>query len=268
MNHVDKPQIAVLISVCNGATTLKKCLQSVGMQTLRPISIVFVDDQSTDASLEIVEEAKRMFPHLPFTIIKNQRNMGLTKSLNKGLALINAPYTARIDADDWWHPQKLARQLAFLISHPEYGVVGCNYINHRAYGERIIHLPETDNVIRGNMIRKNPLAHSCVVFKTKIIQDIGGYDESILYAQDYDLWLRCLPHTKFYNLQEILCHRTVGQSISTAKQKQQMWQVLKTQRKYIQTYHFPWFYYTYGFEPLLNVVVPVFIKNIIRRLKP
>lgn len=259
------PPISVLISVHNGAKTLEKCLKSVCTQTINTISIVFIDDCSTDDTLTVLETIQKTFPHIPFTILKNEQNLGLTKSLNKGLKEIHSPYTARIDADDWWHPKKLELQFAFLTSHPEYGIVGCNYINYSPHSERTVHLPETDALIRARMMKRNPFAHSCVIFRTPLIQELGGYDTTVRYAQDYELWLRSLPHTKFYNVQETLCYRLLGQGISAQKQKQQMRQVLQTQLKYIRKYHLSLFTYIYMTESLINIITPEFIRRIKQR---
>ncbi len=265
MKSIDHSQVTVLISVHNGAATLEKCLQSICTQTFKNIAIVFVDDCSTDETVQIAENMKAAFPHIPFTILRNEKNLGLTRSLNKGLAAITSPYTARIDADDWWHPEKIQKQLNFFETHPDHGVVGCNYINYSQLSPRKIYLPEQDALIRRSIIKRNPFAHSCVMFDTKLIKDVGGYDESIPYAQDYELWLRCMPNTKFHNLQEILCYRSLGQGISARKQKQQMWQGIQIQSKYIKKYHMPLYSYLYTFELFANIITPEYIKTLKRK---
>lgn len=262
---VNREQVTVLVSVHNGAATLEKCLLSIFTQTFQSIAIVLIDDCSTDDTVEVANKVKIAFPNISFTILRNSQNLGLTKSLNRGLAIIDSLYTARIDADDWWHPEKIEKQTTFLRAHPEYGVVGCNYINYSTDRNQTVALPERDNSIRKSIIKRNPFAHSCVVFKTKLIRDMGGYDESIPYAQDYELWLRCMPNTKFYNLQEILCYRSLGQGISARKQKQQMWQGIQIQSKYIKRYHMPLYSYLYTFELFANIITPEYIKTLKRR---
>ena len=257
--------VTVLLSVYNGSSSLERCLGSIASQTFQAFAIVCVDDGSTDNSLEVLKRwQKKLVSRL--IILRNQKNIGLTKSLNKGLHVIRTPYTARVDTDDWWDREKLAKQVAFLEQNSDYGVVGCNYINVGSSGEQKVVLNETDTAIRRDIIKRNPFAHSCVVFRTNLIQKLGGYDNSIRYGQDYDLWLRCYPFTKFYNLQEFLCHRTVGRGISVEKQRQQMIQGIKTQIKYIRKYRLPIVNYIYLLELLGLVVTPNFIKSLKRKV--
>lgn len=259
-------QISVLLSVHNGAKTLKKCLESVCKQTFNQISIIIIDDYSTDDTLKVLKSVQADFPQIPFTILRNEENIGLTRSLNRGLKNIHSPYTARIDADDWWHPDKLAHQISFLEDHSEYGIVGCNYANCIGDKQKPITKPETDEAIRASIIRRNPFAHSCVMFNTELIRSLGGYDNSVLYGQDYELWLRAYPHTKYYNLQEYLCFRSAEQGISMERQRQQMWQGIKTQVKYIRKYQFPITNYLYLLELLLLVILPDWMKKFKRKI--
>lgn len=259
------PTVSVLIGVHNGEATLDRCLTSVGKQSYRSWQIVIVDDASTDGTRTLLGRWKRCLG-TKLRVLRNEENLGLTKSLNTGLATIATRYVARIDADDWWHAEKLAKQLAFLRTHPAYGVIGCNYINVGAKGERQVVLWEDDAEIRRRMIQRNPFAHSCVVFRTELVRALGGYDTTIRYAQDYDLWWRCRPKTKFYNLQEVLCFRSVGRGISVAKQRHQMLQGVRTQVKYIRVYRLPVWSYLCTLELLAIALTPAFIRDLKRRL--
>lgn len=260
-----RPRVAVLIGVHNGSGTIDRCLESIVAQTYRNWVIVCVNDASTDATARHLSRWKRRLGSR-LRVIRNRVNLGLTASLNLGLAAISEKYTARIDADDWWHPEKLMKQVAFLEQQPEYGVVGCHYRNIGPRGERIVRLWETDSEIRRGIIKRNPFAHSCVVFRTALVQSLGGYDATIRYAQDYDLWWRCWPKTKFANLPEVLCSRSVGQGISVAKQRQQMLQGVRTQRRYIQAYRLPHWYFLYSLELLVVALTPAFLRELKRKV--
>jgi len=258
-------KVTVLISIHNGAETLDRCFRSLADQTMQDFEIVCVDDVSTDQTPDKLRVWQKTFGGR-LRVIRNEDNLGLTKSLNKGLALIQTPYTARIDADDWWKKDKLAKQIAFMDQHHEYGVVGTNYVNVSPQGEKPIYLPENDREIRQNAVRRNPFAHGCVVFRTDLVKGLGGYDENVRYGQDYELWLRALPKTKFCNLPELLCYRTTGSGISVEKQKEQMWQSIRTQSRYIRKYRYPITNYLSLAEPLMLVLTPDWIKTIKRKL--
>lgn len=255
----------VLISLYNAEKTLDRTFESLNAQTFQDFRIIAINDHSNDDTLRLLEKWRDIFGEIRFTIIDNETNIGLTKSLNKGLSSIKEAYAARIDADDWWHPEKLEKQIAFLEHSLNHGIIGCNYINMANGQERQIVLPETDETIKKDMLRRNPFAHSCVVFRTDIIRNIGGYDENIRYGQDYELWLRCSLKTKFHNIQELLCFRNAESGISFEKQNEQMLQCLKTQMHYIRELHRSPFEYRFILEPLVVLLTPAFIRDLKRK---
>lgn len=262
---VKPPKVTVLLGVHNGEASIDKSIESLTRQTLKDVLILVVNDASTDGTkARLAKWAKKLGSKIK--IVTNPVNLGLTKSLNKGLAHITSPYTARIDADDWWEPSKLADQVAFMEKHPGYAVVGCAYTNHGAKTVRTIHPAQTDRQIRASIIKRNPFAHSCVLFDTALVKKLGGYDETVRYGQDYDLWLRCYPHGKFHNLKAVLCHRLITGGISIEKQREQMAQAVRTQLKYLRLYRLPLTNYRYVFEPFVLSRLPRFITNLKRKI--
>lgn len=260
-------KITILIAVKNGADTLDRSFDSIFNQTYTDYSVLCINDFSTDngKTAAILNNWKNKFENNQFTIINNDENLGLTRSLNKGLDSIDSTFTARIDADDWWHPEKLEKQIRFLEENNQIGIIGCNYVNVGFGKERKIILKETNQGIRQSIIKRNPFAHSCVAFRTKLIKELGGYDNLVKYGQDYELWLRCYPKTKYHNLQEFLCFRSTEKGISIERQKQQMWQGIKTQVKYIKEYGLPKKNYLHIFELLMLILIPDFIKRLKRK---
>ena len=266
ISYINMPRVSILIGIHNGEKFLAECFTSIQAQEYSDYEIICVDDASTDNTSALLKNWQRTFGVERMTIITNATNYGLTRSLNIALRQAKGFYFARIDADDTWEKTKLQKQVAFLDTHPEYGIVGSNHVN--VYKDQVpkkISLPETHEQIARKLFRRNPFAHSCVVGKTSLIQEQGGYNESIYYGQDYDLWLRCFPLTRFYNLQEYLCTRNVSDGISVKKQDAQMWQSIKTRAKYIRKYHYGIKNYFYLIEPLTVLLTPNFIKNIKRR---
>lgn len=252
---------AILISLFHSEKALDKTFESLQMQTFQNFRIVAINDGSQDKTLELLKRWQEKFGQNRFLLIDNEVNIGLTRSLNKGLRLITEPFTARIDADDRWHPEKLEKQIAFLEAHPKYGIIGCNYVNVHRKKKTSVRCPEADEEIKKSILRRNPFAHSCVVFRTESIKKIGGYDENIRYGQDYELWLRCSPLMKFHNLQEFLCFRNAESGISFDKQNEQMSQCLKTQIRYIRTLRRSPLEYRFLIEPLLVFLIPEFLRK-------
>lgn len=253
--------VSILLATYNGEKTLDRCLRSLYEQTYQDFRIIGINDASTDTTHDILLSWQKKFSEERFEIIKQTTNRGLTRSLNLGLEKIDTPYTARIDADDWWTPEKLEKQIRFLESNPGYGVIGCAYINVIHGKERPVFLPETDIHLKKMIFYRNPFAHSCVIFQTDLIKHAGSYDQNIYYGQDYELWLRISSQTKFYNIPEILCYRNANSGISYSKQNAQLWQFVKTQCTYIQRLDRPFFDYRFIIEPLIVIATPQWIRT-------
>lgn len=266
MNKNNNPRISILIPVYNNESSIDKCFKSVKNQTFQDFEIICVNDGSDAKTSKRLFSWQQIFGPEKFILVNNFQNLGITKSLNIALKKAAGEYIARIDADDYWEKDKLEKQINFMKSHPEHGIVGTNHINIYAGNsqKKFIKLSETHEQISQKLFRRNPFAHSCILAKTDLIKKIGGYDEKIRYGQDYDLWLRCFSLTKFHNLQEFLCTRKID-DISIKKQNAQMWQSIKTRLKYIRKYKYSQKNYLYLLEPLLVIMAPDFIKNMKRK---
>lgn len=143
----------------------------------------------------------------------------LTFSLALGLHHARAPLVARMDGDDVATPDRLARQIEFMQSHPGVVVLGSHYERIDAAGNRLatVSLPTEDAGIRKALLRGNPLCHPSVMFRRDAVLAVGGYLGGI-YAQDYDLWARLAvdPKVAFANLPHVcLRYRVIG--VGTAR---------------------------------------------------
>jgi glycosyltransferase involved in cell wall biosynthesis len=258
---------AVLISLYNAEKTLDKTFESLSVQTFQDFRIIAINDCSKDDTLNSLKKWQNRFGEERFFLLANETNIGLTRSLNKGLSFITEPYTARIDADDKWHPEKLEKQIYFLENHPDCDLVGTWYENISSKGLKRITLPETNEEIKRNIFKHNPFAHSCVVFRTNKIKEVEGYDETVYYGQDYDLWLRLLPQSSFANIPEFLCFRNIENTLTSdgKNQKDQMLQCVKTRIKYLRRYKRSLCEYKWLAEPILVAIAPQWLKKLKRK---
>lgn len=232
--------VAILMSVKNGAETLPQALESIAQQTLPDWQAIIVDDTSTDATPQILRAWGQQQGPARVRIITHQKNQGLTSSLNEAAATTQAEYIARLDADDWWAPEKLTRQIKFLQQNQDIGIVGCQYVNIRGEEKQRVRLPTSDAAIRRRIWWRNPFGHSCVVMRCELFEKAGRYNKKLAVGQDLDLWFRLLPLTHLANLPEVLCYRAL--TANPAKRKQQMQQTIQTARKYRRLYSKPWWY--------------------------
>ena len=223
--------VSVICSVRNGERFLHEALSSVLRQTFKDISLIVVDDASEDQTAQILMELTSSDERL--SVISNASCLGLTRSLNKALGIVNTPWIARIDHDDVWLPEKLARQMDFLTDNPEIKLIGTAYqeigVDDSNPRDAVLPVCQTDKRIRLALYHFNPFFHSSVIVSRQLILDVGGYNERFLYAQDYELWVRLMAHTRAAILPEKLCYRRMGiDNISVRKERAQRVNALKS----------------------------------------
>lgn len=210
-------KITVLMSVHNGEKYLKEAIESILNQTFKDFEFLIVNDGSTDSSKEIIFSYND--PRIVY--VENETNIGLTKSLNKGLKLAKGEYIARMDADDISLPERLEEQVEFMDQHPDIGICGARL--RLIGGGRNWKMPSESDLIKASMIFFNPLFHPTVIIRKKILDDNNlKYDESFRYAQDYELWSRIKNFTDFHNIQKsLVLYRISGDRITKKSSGQQ-----------------------------------------------
>ncbi|MBF0424014.1 MAG: glycosyltransferase family 2 protein [Magnetococcales bacterium] len=201
---MNRPIVSVLTSVHNGAPFLPRAIESILKQTLFAFEFILIDDASTDTSLAIIRHwAQRDERIVP---VVNETNLGLTRSLNRGIGLARGRYIARQDADDWSHPERLATQVRFLEAHPDIGLLGsAAWLVDPQEGRepRAVIPPLNHTELCWWILCLNPFFHSSVMVDRHLLQT-HPYDESMRYGQDFELWGRLLQVTRGANLAEPL----------------------------------------------------------------
>jgi len=214
------PRVTVLMSVYNGERYLNEAVDSILAQTFTDFEFLIIDDASTDCTPEIL----RGYDDPRIRIVTNEENLGLTKSLNRGLALAKGEYIARMDADDISVPERLEQQIYVLEKNSDIGVLGAavQYIDECGKPLQILKWPQKDTLIKWKLCFMNPIAHPSAIIRRKLLIESGGYDEKITFAQDYDLWVRLSPATHFANHRDVLLYlRKTRDSISFTKYHEQ-----------------------------------------------
>ena len=195
--------ITVLMTVYNGMPFLPMAIESILKQTFSDFKFVIVDDCSTDTSRSIIRNYKD--PRIRLVI--NEKNIGQTRSLNRGLTLIGSEWVARMDADDISHKRRLELQIHYLRKNKDIAAVGTHLRTINPGGNVIgfFQFPEQDLPLRWMQLFTCPVSCGAVMFKTSIIRDkLGGFDSTVRYAQDWELWSRVLPNYRLANVQEYL----------------------------------------------------------------
>ena len=182
------PEISVLLPVRNGGDFILPALASLSAQTFREFEVVVVDDASSDETGELLSgyEDPRVRVH------RMESPSGVAKCLQVGLQRCAAPLVARFDADDLCRQDRLARQAEVLHGRPDLGAVGSAAELIEASGQPIglRTVPTGTSDVTRRLRWRNALIHSSVMFRRRLVDEVGGYREDAGQFEDYDLWLR------------------------------------------------------------------------------
>lgn len=228
------PKVSVLMTVYNAECFLGEAIESVLEQTFTDFELLILDDCSSDSSWSIVQDYARRDSRI--RAIRNETNLGGCENLNKGLRLIQSPYIARHDNDDWSYPDRLEKQVRFLDEHLAVGVVGGtieiidekgNILGRRSY-ER------SDAAIRKKIFRYSPFAHPLVMVRKSVWDQVGGYyDPQFAPADDYDLWFRIGRVAQLANMPDVLLkYRMVAGSITFRSTKKMELTTIRVRDRY------------------------------------
>lgn len=202
---MNSPKVSVIMSIYNGEKYIDESVQSILDQTFSDFEFIIVDDGSSDGSNRIIESYAAVDKRI--VVLKNEANIGLTKSLNRCLEAAKGEYIARQDADDVSLPERLELQIDYLENHRDVGVLGTAVSIINARGEETERRipPLTDTEIRWKLLFHNSFYHSSVVFRRELLEkENKRFDESLVFSQDYELWVRLLSDAKGANLEELL----------------------------------------------------------------
>ena len=160
------PLVSVVMSVQNGGPYLAAAIESILAQTLGDLEFIVIDDASTDGSGERCREYARDDRRV--IVLVNATRLGLTRSLNRGLAVARGVYVARMDADDVSLRHRLERQVAYLEEHRDVGLLGSFYAEIDADGSirrPVVEFPVEPIVVAWRLAFHNPVGHPTMIVR-------------------------------------------------------------------------------------------------------
>ena len=211
-----QPRVAAVIPCYNAARHIGEAIQSILSQTCQPIDVIVVNDGSTD------DLDAAIAPFRDRITLIDQPNSGQAAARNRALAAVDATYVAFLDADDRWHPEKIARQLAVLEAQPECGLVhtGVGLIDAegRAVRESPL-LPPPAHRASGDcllaLLSANAIVISSVMVRKTLI-DQESFRVDVCGVEDWDMWVRLAGRTRFARIDEPLTdYRVHGTNFSS-----------------------------------------------------
>ncbi len=233
--------VSVVIPIYNGASFLNDAVLSVFKSTYKNFEVLLIDDGSKDKSKILCHQLEKKYKHLHFYSFK--KNKGLGRVLNFALKKAKGEYICRINQDDMMHPTRIAKQVAFMTTHPDVVLVGSWLKVHDDDGSiRINRFIETDEEIRQTWLSLSPCWDASVMYRTQVARAVGGYDQSYWPADDLHMWYRLGKVGCIANLQEPLTSiRFHGGATSMKHHREHMMATYRAHRfAHIHVHRAPW----------------------------
>ena len=200
------PAVSVIIPTYNNAPLVPRAIDSVLAQTFTDYEIIVVDDGSTDNTLAVLETYGDQI------ILVRQSNQERSVARNNGIHHATGKYIAFLDDDDWWHPEKLKKQVLLMESKTSIGLV-CAQAYQVAPNGDIVGVRSVEMPTKKALPDKLPwfflgfsIPTLTVLARREVILKAGGFDPTIRYIEDWDLWMRMSIYTEMVCIPEPLAY--------------------------------------------------------------
>jgi glycosyltransferase involved in cell wall biosynthesis len=233
------PRCTVLMPVFNGEKYLKEAIESILTQTWQDFEFLIINDGSTDSSDRIITS----YSDQRITYRKHEQNLGFSQTLNEGIKVAQGDYIARMDCDDVSLPERLAVQIEFLETHPDYGVVGTLFsvLNESREITQIggVKLLE-DEELRLGLYVSNIFCHGETMYRRQLcLKHHIFYNQAYTPCEDYDLWIQLSKVTKFKTIPQVLYYYMFHTQGMTGSGRQMQARVEEIRRKLKESTGFP-----------------------------
>ncbi|CAD7803951.1 Putative glycosyltransferase EpsE [Chryseobacterium aquaeductus] len=198
--NIKHPKISVVMPVYNGEKYLVEAIDSILNQTYSDFELLLINDGSKDATESIILS----YSDERIVYVKNEENLGLIKTLNKGIDLARGEFIARMDQDDISHQKRFEKQIKIFEENNEVGVCGTWFTMFGGNIDKILVAhPERSEEIKLHLLGHCTLGHPTIMLRKSSIGS-ERYDEDYQAAEDYDFWVRLSKITELYNIPESL----------------------------------------------------------------
>jgi len=229
---------------------LAEAIESILNQSFTDFEFIIVDDCSTDNSWGIIQGYAKQDKRI--VAMRNEENLKICKTLNRGLEIAKGEYIARMDSDDVAKNIWIETVFEKIGSDKNIWVCGSNFdvINEAWEKTSSKSFPETDTECKNAIWFRNPFAHNTVLIRKSVLDDVGYYNPDFVYAEDLELWIRIWAKYKLYNIQQNLVHYRVFFGNSIIKRQKLMIQntlrARKLARKLWYKTSLKWRFYYFG----------------------
>ncbi|MEN6414182.1 MAG: glycosyltransferase family 2 protein [Veillonellales bacterium] len=218
-SHYLPPKVSVIMPVYNAQDYLREAIDSILSQTFIDFEFIIIDDGSTDNSLPIIKS----YADPRIRLIRNETNLKLITSLNKGMNLAHGKYIARMDADDISLPDRLAKQVDFMDQHPDIAVCGTWVeLFGKPCEQTSWHFTDNPAIAKCILLFGCCLAHPSAMIRRTVLESGFCYSYSYPHAEDYGLWVQIARNHNIASIPQVLFKYRLSDSQKSAKEAQQV----------------------------------------------
>jgi glycosyltransferase involved in cell wall biosynthesis len=238
MSRHPGPLVSVLLPCFNAERFLGRALSSLLRQDYPHFEVIAIDDGSTDGTRRILDQFVETDGRL--RVIENEENLGLIRTLNRGLREARGELVARMDADDMSLPARFQRQVDFLEGNPAIAVVGAGVEHIDRWDRPLRRTPPRalgSAGVKFLAIMGTPLAHPTMMARTEILQRFGyRFEADCVHVEDYDLFIRLARSgVQMANLETPLVQKRENlEGVSHSFEPQQIDRFLHLSRRFVQ----------------------------------
>ena len=182
------PLVSIIIPAYNAEKYIQRALESALAQTYKDIEIIVIDDGSTDKTAEIIKTYQD-----PRIIYIFQKNQGQGPARNNGIKKSQGEYITFLDADDYYFPEKVEKQVRFLENHSEYQAVYCNAL-HFYSAHPLVFFKKKHNYHSGDifkdLLESSYINLNTIMVSRQILDKAGLFNENRYCPEDWELWLK------------------------------------------------------------------------------
>jgi hypothetical protein len=215
----DVPLLSIVFPVYNAEKYLAQAVESILNQTFHDFVFLAINDGSTDGSVAILTDFQAKDSRLQ--VLHQPHNLGLIAALNRGCSATQSRYIAIMHADDVSLPARFERQIGYLETHPEIGVLGTwiKHLDSQGHIFKEIRYPTLPGLVKWILPFYCSLAHPAVMMRRAAIAPLGFYREGQLVVEDYDLWARASQITQLANYPEVLLYYRLSETSWSGRNK-------------------------------------------------
>lgn len=260
---MNKVEITVLMSMYNTPLEqLKEAIDSILNQTFKDYEFLIIDDGSNNGCVDLVKS----YNDCRINLVQNKQNMGLEKSLNKGLKIAKGKYIVRMDTDDIAYTERIEKQISFIKKHKEYSIVGAKadfFDENGIYGQN----KKVGEIKKEDLLFQTPFIHPTLIMKKEDILKIGGYPE-YKRCEDYAMEMELYAHGyKGYVMNDVLIKYRMDNDGYKKKKLKYRFVETKMKIKYFWRLKVSVDKYVYAIKPIIAGIIPKAIMKKYQRKK-